>query len=159
MMGVSDMFALVITRQSMSVPISRMCSGVYGSITPTHAFSLRCVIAEASSFSSRTMGFLCPSNAAASSALTRQISRAQSTLRHITAKGFSSLRLRARSSRTVSGSGRQARCIPPSPFTQTISPALSARRASSMALPGTGRPCPSRKKHSGPHSGQQFGCA
>ena len=45
MMGVSDMFALVITRQSMSVPISRMCSGVYGSITPTHAFSLRCVSA------------------------------------------------------------------------------------------------------------------
>ena len=109
---------------------------------------------------SRTMGLRKDSSALASASDTSQSRRAQSRSRHMTAKGFSSLCFLRRSSRTVSSfSARQARCIPPRPFTQRMPPSFIRRRAASMPSPGSLRPRASAKNVFGPQAGQQSGCA
>ena len=159
-MGVSERFALVITRQSRSSPRSRTCRGVYGSMTPRELFSLRCMYVPRSRFSRRTIGLLKEESARSSSCETLQSRRTAAMSRHMRAKGFSSRLLRRLSlAAAVSSSARQARCMPPRPLTQRMPPLLSSARAASMPSPGRRRPSVSVKKVCGPQAGQQSGWA
>ena len=99
--GVSERFALVITRQSRSSPRSRTCSGVYGSMTPMELFSLRCMYVPRARFLSSTMGLRKDVSARSSASVTSQSRLAAAASRHITAKGFSSLCFRLRSRATA----------------------------------------------------------
>lgn len=107
-------------------------------------------------FGTRTMGRSGDATSRASASPGAAKVGADGTVATITAKGFSSRCLRARSAATASAFvASQARWKPPKPLMATIFPARSSARVSATGSSASGPPAASSKRSRGPQCGQQ----
>jgi hypothetical protein len=142
---------------------SRWWSAEYGSMTPVRLEGplTSGVIAVGARDGARTMGRAGDASAAWSSSPSSATSSAAGTSGTMIAKGFSSRRLRRRSSATAEALvASQTRWKAPSPCTPRIFPSLSRDAAASRAPRAcSGAPVGLASHTLGPHAGHAIVCA